>query len=58
MWVLVAGIAIMLNWASSFHIYLRWLANAINDLGFALLLAAVSPFLIVQLLNLLIRNSE
>ena len=56
--VLVAGVLVMLNWAFSFYIYLDWLANAIDDLGFALLVAAISPFLIVQVANVLIRGSE
>ena len=53
---MICGAVLFLNWIFSLGIYLKWLANAVNNLGIALLLAAISPFLIVHLTNKLIRT--
>ena len=54
--VLIGGLVMLLNWALSFHIYIKWLANAIDSLEIALIFAAISPFLIVHFTNLLTRR--
>ena len=54
--VLISGLVMLLNWAFSFHIYIKWLANAIDSLEIALIFAAISPFLIVHFTNLLTRR--
>lgn len=58
MLVLVVGLLVMLNWVFSFFIYFDWLANAIDNLGLVLVVAALSPFVIVQVANRFIPKKD